>query len=83
LRVETVAKRDKKKSELYFKKSVKKILTENSPEKAYQIDKTAPGGIVDAACRVTHHLPLGPTKIPFGAANEMNFRTSLIRFWKG
>jgi hypothetical protein len=49
LRVETVANCDKKKSELYFKKSVKKILTENSSGKGLSSRKITPGGIVDAA----------------------------------
>jgi hypothetical protein len=49
LRVETDAKDDKKKSELYFKKLVKKILTENSPREALSNRKIMLGGIVDAA----------------------------------
>ncbi len=82
MRLETDAKGDKKKSELYFGKWVKKILTENSSEKPYRIEKITPGGIVDAALSVTHDLSLGWKKIPFGVAREMNFRTYFIRLGK-
>jgi hypothetical protein len=80
LRVETVANSDKKKSELYFKKSVKKFLTENSSGKALSSGKIMPGGIVDAASCVTHDLLLGRVEILFDVAKNMKGRTYLIRW---
>jgi len=80
LRVETDVNSDKKKSELYFKKSVKKFLTENSSGKALSSRKITPGGIVDATARVTHDLLLGRVEIPFGVAKNMKGRIYFIRW---
>jgi hypothetical protein len=56
LRLETDAKCDKKKSELYFGSLVKKILTEISCEDVGFCEQIAVARNIDGAAAVAHHF---------------------------